>query len=83
MIRPRPIRRRTSLRELEQIQKEHEEERNILGTTKLELLEELDRRTPELAQVVLKYDTEQSVSYSVLRRMRKTRAYLIIFCFCV
>lgn len=47
--------------ELERIQKQQEEERRLLGSTKLKLLEEIDRRTPELTKVLYQYNLELAV----------------------
>jgi hypothetical protein len=51
--------------EVERIQKEHEEDCKLLGCTKLELLQEIDRRTPELLQVTYQYDMQQAVRMAV------------------
>jgi hypothetical protein len=51
--------------ELERLQKEHQEDCKLLGCTKLELLQEIDRRTPELLQVTYKYEMQQAVRMAV------------------
>jgi hypothetical protein len=53
--------------EMERLTKNAEEERKILGCTKLELLQEIDRRSYELSQVVFRHEGRQKVSIALVK----------------